>query len=643
MARRRASQDAGSSSPNTVLVVFLVLFILTTLGLGGWVYSIFGERRKADEAGRLAAAKEIAAKENEAWGRYQALEMRAMLGDPVFRDDKTDEHKAWKELRDDFVEAGAGAEPKFKEDTKFKNAPKEEKEAMKAWVTAAYKDLKWNDKTYSYATNYREEIKKYRDEAVKYRADAYQQLARANAEEEKYRSLDAQYRATRDAQMAAIKASGTAQLKAIEAKSESMEAAIAQNQDLRTKLTGLQTAFESHKTQTGAEIKKLKAQVAAATGAPVQVQEKTAKAEREVQAHALFLDISKGRPLWDRPRGKIIRVDEKERKVYIDRGADEGVTVGLTFNVFGAGWDNRAEGPFKGTIEVVRVEARTAAARITSLYDREGNEISLNDPSPNKFQRESNNAMKEGDLLFNLAWGTHVVVAGVVDWSGRGPQSAEAQGEELDQFLRVVRSQGVTVDAYIDLRDGQVRGNFTPKTAFLVRGFGVPGKDKDDGRAKAVNDSIETLRKATLERGLFVISPENFLNVIGYRRPRSRTDTDLTGFRPGQPFGGALLAGATAGAEGGKLGEGALADLTGKWGGKMAGGGVLRLSFKGDGGCVWQVVLGAEKTTGYAPVVQAGKDFTVTIQGRPATLRLVSAGQTLQVTGANVDAALKRE
>jgi hypothetical protein len=101
--------------------------------------------------------------------------------------------------------------------------------------------------------------------------------------------------------------------------------------------------------------------------------------------------------------------------------------------------------------------------------------------------------------------------------------------------------------------------------------------------------------------------------------------------------------GSTAGVEGGKVGDGALADLTGKWGGKMTGGGMLRLSFKGDGGCVWQVVLGNEKTTGYAPVVQSGKDFIVSIQGRPATLRLISAGQTLQVTGANVDAALKRE
>ena len=33
-----------SSSPNTVLVVFLILFILSTLGLGTWVYMLFGQR-----------------------------------------------------------------------------------------------------------------------------------------------------------------------------------------------------------------------------------------------------------------------------------------------------------------------------------------------------------------------------------------------------------------------------------------------------------------------------------------------------------------------------------------------------------------------------------------------------------------------
>ena len=49
MARKRSARSqGGSSSPNTVLVVFLVLFILATLGLGGWVYSIFGERRLAE-------------------------------------------------------------------------------------------------------------------------------------------------------------------------------------------------------------------------------------------------------------------------------------------------------------------------------------------------------------------------------------------------------------------------------------------------------------------------------------------------------------------------------------------------------------------------------------------------------------------
>src|SRR5262249_44556563 len=150
-------------------------------------------------------------------------------------------------------------------------------------------------------------------------------------------------------------------------------------------------------------------------------------------------------------------------------------------------------------IEVVRVEPRTAIARVTSLYDIQGNEISLNDPSPNKVLREGGNALKENDLLFNLSWGAHVAVAGVVGWSGRGVESAEGQMEELAEFLRVLRSQGVTVDAFVDLHTGKVNGAMTSRTAYLVRGYNLPGaggKGAEADRAKLVNEQVDTLKKA---------------------------------------------------------------------------------------------------------------------------------------------------
>src|SRR4029077_12850614 len=91
------------------------------------------------------------------------------------------------------------------------------------------------------------------------------------------------------------------------------------------------------------------------------------------QMHALFLDISRGKPLWDNPLGKITRVDLQERQVYINVGSANGMKPEVTFNIFGAGWNGRADKEFKGTIEVVRVlDANSSLARITSLYDGDG-------------------------------------------------------------------------------------------------------------------------------------------------------------------------------------------------------------------------------------------------------------------------------
>src|SRR5205823_5769517 len=248
---------------------------------------------------------------------------------------------------------------------------------------------------------------------------------------------------------------------------------IEENGKLRKKMDDAEKKFVAELRGKQTEIADLKEQLLRAGGGAGVVaggDEKAPKgppkaAEAGLQPHALLLDISKGKPLWDRARAKILRVDERERRVTIDKGSADGVKPGLTFSVFGEGWEGRAEGPLKGTIEVLRVSERTATAKITSLYDAQGNEISLNDPSPSKILRGAGNPLKEGDLLFNLVWGSHVAVAGVVDWSGRGAEAPAAQQDELQEFLRVVQGQGVVVDAYVDLRDGQVKGTLTGKTA----------------------------------------------------------------------------------------------------------------------------------------------------------------------------------
>jgi hypothetical protein len=449
--------------------------------------------------------------------------------------------------------------------------------------------------------------------------------------------------------MAKIEAGNKAALEAATEKSKAMTEQIAKNEKLREELDALDKKLKEDTKKYQAQIAALDERVRQVGAMPVEKEKekapegKAAKGQPVVvtQAHALLLDISKGKPLWDRPRGKIVRIDEAERRVYIDKGARDGVKPGLTFNVFGAGWEGRAEGPFKGTIEVVRVEPATAVARITSLYDAQGNEIPLNDPSPSKILRGGSNAWKDGDLLFNLVWGTHVAVAGVVDWSGTGVEAPAAQQDELQQFLHAVESEGVTVDAYVDLRDGQIRGQMTSKTAYLIVGYKAYAgpKGTDSARVKATNDAFDSMRKAANDRGMFQISPDNFLNVVGYRRPRSKTDLELSHFHPGMPAGGYAV---TLASGEGKAG-GPVTELSGRWSGKLAGGGQLRLTFKGDGGCIWQLVVGQDTLNGFTNINRVGNDFTAVIQNRPATLQLVGGGQALLVRGQGMEATLTKE
>src|SRR5207244_1922899 len=121
-----------------------------------------------------------------------------------------------------------------------------------------------------------------------------------------------------------------------------------------------------------------------------------------VEPHALVLDISKGRTLWDEPLGKVAQVNFGKREVVINIGSALGLKPETTFNVFGPGTKEHADNTFKGTIEVVRVLGpNTSVATITSIYDATGSEIVLNDPVKGRIQRETENPMKAGDLLFS--------------------------------------------------------------------------------------------------------------------------------------------------------------------------------------------------------------------------------------------------
>jgi hypothetical protein len=570
MARRtRSARKSGDPSrPNIVLVILVVFFFLSTAILGGLFYFELDTRAKNEE--KIKQADKIKNGLEGDLGFYQGVlyAWRAMMGDGKDKDDEnmfaqadSTETGNFKEFLDKLDKRYA--EIKDKEDKAPEGQPAtldrndQEVKNLKLLILKSRDDLGWDEGSSKYLTRY---SNKYVD-MKKDRADALEKskghLPDIKAEQAKLTALETQFKGERKKQWDKIKENNDAAEKEITKVRAEMTEQVKANGELAKQLQALSTKHDIALKAKDVEIAKLKEKLDAqgvvadnAAPPPAPLDKKTEMKQGATTyagaPHALMLDISKGKALWDTPRGRITTVEEKSQRVFIDKGSADGIRPQMTFTVFGAGWDKKAEKMLKGTIEVVRVEAKTAEARVTSLYDADGREIALGDQSPNKALRVGGNPLREGDLLFNLAWGSHVAIAGVIDWNGQDSQTPAAQAEDIDQFRNLLKAQGITVDCFIDLRDGKMYGAITPKTNYLIRGYGYGGipENQMTDTMKAVNESITLLRKEALERGVFVISPENFGMVIGYRRPTSALATTTLDFRPSLPSAGTIAAGA---------------------------------------------------------------------------------------------------
>jgi len=524
---KKPAKKRDNTNPNTALIVFLVVFVLLAIGMGVWRYLGFEEEEKNRKAVIAERAKTEAA--------------------------KLVERLAWLAARDAWLAAGYTLEPDdlnayLNERDEFLNpAGKFAKEPAKPVIEKMMlenKNFLGDDGAKKYQKSYKAEILRLQGEIKKVQGEAaaaQEQAKQANDNFLAYKkNVDDNYQKN----LALIKQGNAAALTERQKRSAEMEQALATIKDLETKLAKLNEDFGDEKRKIlrshQAEVAKLKEKIALLDN----TQPAITRGNQEV--HALMLDISKGKALWDAAMGKILRVDWDARQVVIDVGSDRGLKPGVTFNVFGKGWENKAEGELKGTIEVLRVGATTSVARITSLYEPTGREILLHDPTRGRALRESENPIKKDDLLFHLFWGSHVVVAGNVNWSGYASDSPAEQMRNLFDFLRLLEKQGVIIDAYVDLTDGQLKGAITGKTRFLIRGDALAGEGKEEGkgdRGKVINDKIAELRNFAADKGLFIISAENFANVVGYRRPHSAAQLELSSFRPFLPTGGQGVAG----------------------------------------------------------------------------------------------------
>lgn len=575
---KKPAKKKDTGSPNIVVVLFLVFFVLLSIILGVWGYYGYDGQEVLRDTARKAKKGEEAAKLGERYWSFVARDSRLALGFPLMEEQDYNEMEMWKQ---DLPEL----DQKFKDMRTQKN--------VKEMIASNAKDLELeNDK---YKHTFRALLAQRIKERDGFQAEVAKLQADLNKTKKDYEAIAENAATFHKEALARISKDGQAALKASKTRTVEIEDAFKQNKQLLEEKSKLVEEHNAKVDEMNRQLAKLSKQIEV-------LREKTdlRSQTRDPRAvHALLLDMSRGKTLWDDPLGKITKADMTTRLVHINLGSAQGVKPELTFMVFGPGWNKRAEKGLKGTIEVIRVlDGQTSLARITSMYDAWGLEIPLTDQSRGRLEREASNPMKEGDLLYNLTFGSHVALAGIFNINGLPGDTPVDHMRHLNNFVHLLARQGVAVDAYVDLLDGQVKGpGITNKTRFLVIGDGafdlvkgeavngeMPAKaegkeeagekkevekkdaekkevEKKDAekneeakempakeggaagrgqgeRHKTIAAAIQALRKEAAERGMFVISAENYVNVIGYRRPRSANDLEVSDFRPRQPAAG---------------------------------------------------------------------------------------------------------
>jgi len=524
---KKPTKKRDASNPNTVLVIFLVFFVLLSIGLGIWGYYGYAGQEKLRASAKEEIIKAAANKQGDDFANIMAADLRlANVGGL-----DAAELGSWKNgIAEALNDTG-----KYKDEKARPNFKKLREEI--GVLLGGFDDNK------GYQTTFKEKLAKFDTERKL--AQANMTTAQTEAAEAKkgLEELRLKTEAYWDKAMKEIK-DGNKKALAVSAKnSGEMTRQIKFNDELQTQLQGIRDNNQQ-------ELDKLTGRIRILDKEKAKLVEDLKNANSlfvprsNSDPHALLLDTSKGKTIWDRPRGKIARVDFDNRQVVIGIGSSAGVKPETSFNVFGGSWKGQAEGLLKGTVEVIRVlDASTSLARITSLYDPSGAEIALNDPAIGRIQREAASLIKKDDLLFNLTLGARVFIAGAVHWNGPASATPAGQMRNLRDFMSILENQGVKIDGYIDLTDGKIVGGITPHTGFVVRGEGLAvekkkkGEEAEEpgGREKNVNDAIVAVRNEAVEKGLFIISADNLANVIGYRRPHSATDVEISSFRPTLP------------------------------------------------------------------------------------------------------------
>ena len=212
--------------------------------------------------------------------------------------------------------------------------------------------------------------------------------------------------------------------------------------------------------------------------------------------------------LFENPDGKISRVSQRQRLVWLNVGRADGLMRQTTFAVYDHDQNGVASAEPKGRIEVVEVsDDHLAEARI--LEDTAANPI------------------LPGDIIHTPSWSPgqriHFAMAGKMDIDGDGL-------DDYERVRNIIQLNGGVIDA--ELRpDGTREGKLSVNTRYLVLGDQPDDRDRDNAKLLADFTAIQTeIQRYSID----IIPVQKLLALMGWKSEEKTVE--LAGSRGGGEF-----------------------------------------------------------------------------------------------------------
>jgi hypothetical protein len=459
------------------LIITLVFFILMTLILGILTYLGYDGQTAKEAAAKEAENKRKLMEEDRDWYKFQALYYRSVMGHP---DAANVEFLTTRKEQFDTDRLKAGTD---KEDVR--------------------KLIKENlEKQFGWSGN--KPNKTYDSELTKLRAD-YDNLAKRNDGLQAALNKANKDLETAKKELEQAQTTFAGDLKKFENKNtEEQKTDRDTIAKLREEIEKLGKDIKDATEKSERDKKALDAQLAKKNTEINQLKAVLKTRDEEISQFKL-----KGTdaPPNMRTDWKIVSMDRRGQNPYINLGSADKVQPQQTFTIHGIDASGRPIPKAKGTLEVINViRDHLSQAHITSVKDPDRDPI------------------MQGDVLYNPSWNPtikkHVALAGIIDLTGDGRDS-------LPEFKHNLERQNIVVDAWLDPKDFSIKGKgITVQTDYLIIGssaeFQSAGRAARSGDAeKKLNEGIQRMKDQAARNGVEVKSLNKYLEMIGYRLPRS--------------------------------------------------------------------------------------------------------------------------